>query len=1242
MTSRSSSSSAQQHKNDYLDSIGEPHEYVQSDTESDDEHDAPIPSPSIKRKESHVGVYGDPSLDRAESAFRNQGKEESLGLKWHCQIYSDSYRSKKHCLPSGKLKSRRPTPQVRASDFLKSLVRTKDGRWVFSGALNGWPALTNLEVISITGKRRHFGRVKRYWTHSMTTRPSVPTNVRSVRATLRAPAWSETGWSKKSPGLVLWYAPCYDGTTSSGATKDDKGQRRTFFFGTNILDAVSRDPLEAGARCVRAHHYAHRYANDHESLKDKLTYHSIVLLEWSHGKFCTVVELAWRNGLGGYKGRSNWVEDKNAARPELYSAMDDALKAPWNSSRSEIRCIDMGPKIKSRDDFDAYVRRHTGKGRPFRFYRPECVGSGDVRLSFRSRAHVMRYLLNYIRNRIEYTEFSSNCQTFAADFFGFLVCDREVVPYAAVNRIGYVPARHMFLYDPPEVSVKEAAPTKRALDWGECWEEDIPEMSEVAATVATSVVGYAIVATVALLAYENVGDCDFVFDDHLAIRTNPDVDVARTPRWTDTLRHDFWGKDLRAPDSHKSWRPITILSFRWNHYFSEMRASHYHATNAALHALVSIAVVPLERLVFSSPSSSSSSFVRSNVPGIVAGLVFAVHPVHTEAVTGVVGRGDVLCALFLLGAFFAHRGTLHATALALVACATLSKETGLAGLGLLVVDDVATMLLLRERPRALVRRWIAYVAFFFGYVLLRSHLTDAAASLETSELVRKTENPFAFARGTSWFLSTAYLHARYAYLLVWPAELCAEYSFDCVPLVETWTDPRNALSIACYAGGLALLGRALLRRDRGTIVCLAFIVIPMLPASNIFMRVGTLIAERLLYVPSIGYCLLLSRGLDALGRDGRRRLFWACLWLGLSVMVFRTRARNVEWRTDEKLFESAVRVCPRSSKMQLMLGQIRLTQGRVEDALARFERSRDIDPDYCDVDLKFGDAYIARQDLGRAVHHYRRALDCKFTTKKAWTSLTTLWGALRRARPDNGTLYQEMAETMHAMGGHHVEASMDYYREAAVLALRRGEATSSDKHLVRALEILSAAPIERCDMRYWRGKIHLARASLDESRRAAHFARASRAFKRATACNDTVVVASDELLRIIETTETDPATRDAKSARTIDRLIEIRSDLREQYASAASDRWSRAAGILFARGRDAGDAVLLRRAGRFFANAVANVSVATCSTLRNAALVFTSLERAGVSFASPSSSAPELLRLAEACEHDQSDVGSRE
>ena len=133
-------------------------------------------------------------------------RKERKGLIVHCQIYPDTFNDKKHCLPNGKLKSRRPMPQIRASDFEKSLVKTKDGRWVFSGGnLNGWPALTNLEVVSVTQKYRSriggITRVRRHFQRGVSLdKPKLPPG-KACRATLQLPEWSDIGWAKDVRGV---------------------------------------------------------------------------------------------------------------------------------------------------------------------------------------------------------------------------------------------------------------------------------------------------------------------------------------------------------------------------------------------------------------------------------------------------------------------------------------------------------------------------------------------------------------------------------------------------------------------------------------------------------------------------------------------------------------------------------------------------------------------------------------------------------------------------------------------------------------------------------------------------------------------------------------------------------------------------------------------------------------------------------------------------------------------------------
>ena len=196
---------------------------------------------------------------------------------------------------------------------------------------------------------------------------------------------------------------------------------------------------------VRAHFFSHRYAKVSEDVRDRLTYHTGVLLEWDHGRFCSVVELAWMGGLGGYGGKSNWYEDRDEGRTALYSAMPPELKLPWNSRMAELRLLD----VKARDlgEFEQYLARHTGPTR--RFLDPTIVESAPCRLSHRTHDDVVRYLLNYVQNTTHYDEKSRNCQTFACDFFALLSGRHgHMEPVTTILRPYYKPHLEWLLCEP--------------------------------------------------------------------------------------------------------------------------------------------------------------------------------------------------------------------------------------------------------------------------------------------------------------------------------------------------------------------------------------------------------------------------------------------------------------------------------------------------------------------------------------------------------------------------------------------------------------------------------------------------------------------------------------------------------------------------------------------------------------------------------------------------------------------------
>lgn len=197
-------------------------------------------------------------------------------------------------------------------------------------------------------------------------------------------------------------------------------------------------------------------------------------------------------------------------------------------------------------------------------------------------------------------------------------------------------------------------------------------------------------------------DGDFVFDDSEAIVNNKDL-RAETPLG-DLWHHDFWGSRLSSNTSHKSYRPLTVLTFRMNYYLSGgFHPVSFHVVNIALHGSVCVLLVDVFSVLFGGLQYTSKGRRLNLAPrsSLLAALLFAVHPVHTECVAGVVGRADLLGALFFLLSFLGYckafretnkEGT-HSTfwvllSILLGAVAMLCKEQGITVLGLNAIFDI--------------------------------------------------------------------------------------------------------------------------------------------------------------------------------------------------------------------------------------------------------------------------------------------------------------------------------------------------------------------------------------------------------------------------------------------------------------------------------------------------------------------------------------------------------------------------
>jgi tetratricopeptide (TPR) repeat protein len=416
-------------------------------------------------------------------------------------------------------------------------------------------------------------------------------------------------------------------------------------------------------------------------------------------------------------------------------------------------------------------------------------------------------------------------------------------------------------------------------------------------------------------------------DDVVAIQKNGDV---VQPGWTDWytfLRHDFWGLDMFSGEwTHKSFRPLTTFTYRLNWLLTGLDSSSFHGTNIILHALVSALLLHFCVRCLRIPLGDA----------VLTSLLFGLHPVHTESVLYLVGRADVLCACFMLGGFLILSGPANRFQrifpfIFMVCLAGLSKEIGFMAFPIQLAIELLDKNPRTFRPfRILLISFIAALSFW-----LRHWYTDG-----TELKMSLQDNPISFE--TNMYrraLSYAIVHAEYWRLLVFPKFLCYDYSLNTIPIAESIADVRLLAPLTAYLS-LACITWMGLRRDfqyrNELLIAISLFVFSFIPMSNILFPVGTVVGERLLYIPSIGFTIMVV--ILCPSRVKQWVIPVICI-----LSAVRTVMRVDDWKSAAHLTLVDGFNNPKSSKTQYNLGVQYFTKQKYDLAIGAFNRSIEAD-----------------------------------------------------------------------------------------------------------------------------------------------------------------------------------------------------------------------------------------------------------------------------------------------------------
>ncbi len=453
--------------------------------------------------------------------------------------------------------------------------------------------------------------------------------------------------------------------------------------------------------------------------------------------------------------------------------------------------------------------------------------------------------------------------------------------------------------------------------------------------------GLAAVAALSLYLTTPTLEYGFVYDDHQNI-------VEREPVWEQGWR-DFLGA--------RQWglgRHAVLLSYDLDRE-APLQPRRFHRTNNILAATVSVLVVLTAYCLGIAPLGA-----------IVAGLLFAAHPLQADAVAGLAGRAELLAATFVLGALCLHtRGYPGGRASRILAAMFLffglaSKESAISLLPLLAAHDA--LLADSTQRRHLRAAWLGYLVALASWAgLVFENFADVSPILHV-------DNPIAHA---PWYLrvpKAAYVLWEYLKLALVPAGQRLDYSYAVLePSVV-----GGAIALFCWT--LAAVGAlAFARRHPLAIFCAAWFPLCFVATGNIAFPIGTIMAERLAYLAVAGPCMLAGLAVAGFAGDNRRRIAAALAVSTVVVVALGThfRDRASAWSDDVTYHARAVRESARSAKAHYSLGLIRARAGDHALAAESFESARRIHPGFRAATIDLVKIHTQTGALAHAVATYR-------------------------------------------------------------------------------------------------------------------------------------------------------------------------------------------------------------------------------------------------------------------------------
>ena len=408
------------------------------------------------------------------------------------------------------------------------------------------------------------------------------------------------------------------------------------------------------------------------------------------------------------------------------------------------------------------------------------------------------------------------------------------------------------------------------------------------------------------------------------------------------------------------YRPLVITTYVLNSKNNQLNPLPFHFYNIIINAINSSL---LFLLIF---------FLTSNfLTALFSILLFSFHPIHTEAVANIAGRPELMCAFFIFLSWIAlekirNRIISNIICSIFLFLALLSKETAIILPFMIIATDFAMGRQINYKY-AINRYSLIFVTLICYFIIRWNVLEFAAVSLNPLFY----NNPIANSPMPERIATALGVLLRYIILLIFPFRLSSDYSYNTISIYSSiWHFiPLTAVFITTIVLSMSFYFRK--KNPVYLIACILFFF-PYIIISNIFIPIGTIMGERLMYIPSAGFALLLGAIAAQLFNKWRYSIIISTIFILLTFSI-RTIIRNRDWYDDYTITEADYKTSPNSVKLLFNMGNNSTKRGQYQNAEEYFKKALEIYPSFVESMSALGKIRYDQKRYGESLKYYARA-----------------------------------------------------------------------------------------------------------------------------------------------------------------------------------------------------------------------------------------------------------------------------